>query len=162
LLLAMDRSRTGYWRIVAMELLGFLVFALGAQGLVGHIQNIANAYSWGSYARMAPQAAMGFTTLGIGLMALAWHRQTIRIARIAVRLPALLCFAVLMVDLATLRGVATGILYVPLVFCSLWFSRPHVAFVFAVIATILGVLAILAKPNNDIEWWIVAANRSIT
>lgn len=149
------------WRIVAMELLSFLVFALGAEGLIGHLQSVTYAYSWGSYARMAPQAAAGFSTLGIGLMALAWHRQDIRIARIPLWVPALLCFMVLMVDISTPRGVAIGIVYVPLVFCALWFTRPHTAFVFAAIATILGVLALFAKAPSEADSWIVNVNRVI-
>jgi PAS domain S-box-containing protein len=161
-LLAAIDARARPWGIVAMELLAFLVFAVGAECLIGHLQNVSHAYSWSSYALMPPPAALGFTTLGIGLMALAWHRQDIRIARIPLWVPALLCFVVLMADIATPRGVAIGIAYVPLVFCSLWFNRPHAGFVFAAIATILGVLAIFAKAPSDVESWVVTTNRTIT
>jgi PAS domain S-box-containing protein len=160
-LLAANDTRARPWGIVAIELLGFLVFAVGAECLIGHLQNVSHAYSWGSYARMPLPAALGFTTLGIGLMALTWHRQDTHTARMPLWVPALLCFVVLMADIATPRGVAMGIAYVPLVFCSLWFNRPHAGFVFAAIATVLGVLAIFAKAPSDVESWVVTTNRII-
>jgi PAS domain S-box-containing protein len=144
------------------ELLGFLVFALGAEGLIGHVAGIAQAYSWGSYAQMAPQAATGFMALGIGLLALAWYRQEIRIAHVPLWVPGLLCLLVLLFDLATPRGVAVGIVYVPLIFCGLWFTRPHATFVFATIASLLTVIAFFAKAPSNVETWMVVLNRVMT
>jgi signal transduction histidine kinase len=150
------------WLSTAMETLGFLIFVLGAEGFFGHLQGNANAYSWGSYARMAPQAAAGFMGLGAGLLALAWYRQNIHIARVPLWVPGLLCLVVLLFDISTPRGVAAGIAYIPLVFCSLWFIRPQAAFVFAAIPTALTVIAYFAKAPSDIENWIVLLNRFLT
>ena len=77
-------------RLAALELLGFLVFALGAEGLIGHFQQLTFDYGWGVYARMSPQAAIGFVLLGLGFMSLAWHHRGMRADRMPLWLPALL------------------------------------------------------------------------
>ena len=123
------------WRVGATELLALIVFSLGTEGMIGHVHGIALAYTWGSYTHMAVLTAAGFMALGAGMMALAWHRLDTRVARIPLWVPGLLCYVVLMADMATPRGVAMGIAYVPLIFCSLWFTRPNTAFVFAALAT---------------------------
>lgn len=161
LLLAASRSRSA-WQIAVMEISSFLIFSLGDEGMIGHFRGLAEAYSWGSAARMAPQAAAGFMAMGSGLLALTWSWQDVRIARISLWIPRLICFFVLFFDLATPRGVAAGIGYIPLVFCSLWFTRPQTAFVFATIATFLSIIAYFAKAPSDIPIWMVVVNRLLT
>lgn len=161
-LLLAARERTHHPRLLTlMMMLGFLIFAFGAEGAIGHLQSITYAYSWGSYARMAPQTAVGIMGLGAGLLALTWYRQDVCISRVPLWVPGLLSLLVLSFDLSMPRGIATGIAYIPLVFCSLWFSRPHVAFVFAAFATSLWLIASFAKPANNIETWTVVLNRSM-
>ncbi len=150
------------WRIGATELAALMVFSLGTEGMIGHLHGIALAYTWGSYTRMAVLTAAGFMTLGAGMMTLAWHRFDTRVARIPLWVPGLLCYAVLMADLATPRGVAMGIAYVPLIFCSLWFTRPNTAFVFAALATLLTIIAYFAKEPGNVAVWMVVANRVLT
>ena len=150
------------WRVGATELLALIVFSLGTEGMTGHVQGIALAYSWGSYTHMAVLTAAGFMGLGAGMMALAWHRLDTRVARIPLWVPGLLCYTVLIADLATPRGVAMGIAYVPLIFCSLWFTRPNTAFVFAALATLLTIIAYFAKEPNGVAIWIVVLNRALT
>lgn len=144
------------------ELLAFLVFAVGAAGVLGYAEDKSIAYSWGSYTRMSPHTAGSFIVLGVGLMATAWGRETERVARIPLWAPALLCFLVLMIDISTPRGVATGIAYIPLVFCGLWFNRPYATMMFAVIGSILSALALFAKAPSETPFWMVIANRVIT
>ena len=158
LLLATDGSRQP-WRLAVMEIVSFLIVALGDEGMIGHLVSIEGAYSWGSAARMAPQAAAGFMLMGSGLLALTWLRQDLHVARSWLWLPRLLCFVVLSVDLAIPRGLAAGIAYIPLVFCSFWFPHARSAFVFAGIATILIILAFFAKPPGEVAIWMLAANR---
>jgi PAS domain S-box-containing protein len=59
------------------------------------------------------------------------------------------------VDLAIPRGLAAGIAYIPLVFCSFWFPHARSAFVFAGVATLLIVLAYFAKPPSDVAIWLL-------
>jgi signal transduction histidine kinase len=160
LLLAGDVWRRP-WLLATVEVLGFLVFALGAEGIIGYLGNVAYAYSWGSASKMAPETATGLVALGIGLTALAWHGQRTQIAHIPLWIPALLCFAVLMIDIVTPRGFATGVAYIPLVFCGLWFNRPHATFVFAALASILAMLALLAKTSGEIGLGMAVINRTI-
>ena len=158
LLLAAGSSRH-LWRLAAMEIVGFLIIALGDEGLIRYLASIEGAYSWGSAARMSPQAAAGFMGLGSGLLALTWLRQDIRITRIWLWLPWLLCLAVLSVDLLIPRGLAPAIAYIPLVLCSFWLPHARSAFVFAGIGTMLIVLAYFAKPPIELSVWMQALNR---
>ncbi len=145
-----------------MELLGYLVFALGTAGMLGYIENAVYAYTWGSQARMSPHTAIGFMLLGAGLTALVWLGQNQRIARVPLWVPAALCLSVLMVDLATPRGIAAGIAYAPLVFCSIWFLRPHVTFVLAILASLLILLGFLVKSPSEVAHWVITLNRFIS
>jgi len=149
------------WQIGALELLAFLVVALGIEGMLAHVDGIERAYRWSDYARMALPTSVGFLVLGTGLMALGLQTFPCT-ARIPLWAPALLCFTVLMGDIATPRGVAAGIAYIPLIFCSLWFTRPSTAFIFAGIATGLTILAFFAKVPTAIAAEIFIANRVIT
>lgn len=146
----------------AAELLAFLVFATGAAGILGYLEGKSVAYSWGSYTRMSPHTAGSFVVLGIGLMASAWANTGERVARIPLWAPALLCFVVLMIDISTPRGVATGIAYIPLVFCGLWYNRPYATMMFAVVGSVLSALALFAKAPSETPFWMVIANRVIT
>jgi light-regulated signal transduction histidine kinase (bacteriophytochrome) len=93
---------------------------------------------------------------------LTWQRQSIRVARVPLWVPALLCFTVLAIDLSTPIGMAVGIAYIPLIFCSLWFTQPYMAFVFALITSALTLLGYLASPPSHIEPWIALTNRTLT
>lgn len=161
LLSALDRKSRIVIAIFS-ELFAFLTFALGAAGMIGYLEGNETAYTWGSYARMSPHTASGFMLVGAALMAMAWYRQDTRVARIPLWAPALVCFTVLMLDIATPLGVATGIAYIPLVFCGLWFTRSYATIVFAAIGTILSILAVPVKPPSDAAMTIVFANRVIT
>jgi PAS domain S-box-containing protein len=161
-LVLQSRSSEGSVRISVAEALGFMVFALGAESLIGRLQGIELAYSWGSHRAMSVQSAAGLMVLGGGLLALVWHGQKAGIARVPLWVPGLLCFAVLLFDLNTPRGVVAGIAYIPLVFCSLWFSRPQTVFVFAAIATILTVAVFFFLAPNGIAIWMEVLNRALT
>ena len=161
ILAASERGRP-FPRLVAMEFLSFVILALGTTAMVGHLASAGFAYNWGSFARLSVQGAVGFMALGTGLLALVWRRQNIRIARVPLWVPALICFSVLLVDLSTPLGIAIGIAYIPIIFCSLWFTQPYMAFIFAAITSALTVLGYFASPPGSLELWIVATNRALT
>jgi len=147
---------------ISMELLGSMVFALGAIALVGYLTSSDLAFTWGSKTRMAPHTALAFLFWSFGFMALIWQRQATRIANLPLWLPALLCFCILLFDLATPLGVAAGIAYIPVVFSSLWFIRPHTSFVFAAIATLLTIIGYYVSPAGPYDNWIVLLNRELS
>lgn len=159
LLLFMQRKRRVFIMVIK-ELLGCLVFALGAIALAGHMQSTELAFTWGSLTRMSPQTAIADMLWAGGFMALIWRRQPG--IRIPLWVPGLLCFFVLLFDMATPLGVAAGIAYIPLIFCSLWFDRTYTAFVFAFIGTVLTLLGYFASPPSPFENWIVLTNRALS
>ena len=161
ILLATDRGRR-LSLIVTMESLSFVVLAVGVTALAGYLASAGFTFSWGTSAHVAPQAAVGFIALGFGIVALTWQQQSIRIARVPLWVPMLMCFLVLMFDLSTPRGLVAGIGYIPIIFCSLWFTQPYMAFVFAAITTALALLGYLASPPGEFALWIPIANRILT
>src|SRR5262245_13430873 len=75
--------------------------------------------------------------------------------------PALLALGVaLLVFLAPIERI-TGVAYIPLVFCSLWFARAEAAFVLAFAATALGLGVFFMEHAGDKESWITHANHII-
>src|SRR5262249_28651574 len=130
--------------------------------VVGYLAEAGVAYSWGTSARVAKETAAGFVAMGVGLVALTWQRQSTRIARVPLWVPALLCFTVLVFDLSTPRGTAVGIGYIPILFCSLWFTQPYMAVVFAMVASGLTLLGYFASPPSHVEPWIILTNRVLT
>jgi signal transduction histidine kinase len=161
ILLANERERA-FSRVVAMEVLSFVVLALGTTALVGHLANAGFAYSWGSSARVAPTTAVGLMSLGIGLLALSWQRQTVHIARVPLWVPGILCFSVSLFDLSTAPGIMVGIAYIPIIFCSVWFTQAYMAFVFATITSALTLLGYLAAPPDDVGQWVIVINGALT
>ncbi len=150
------------WRIAILELLGFLVFALGAEGLIWHLQTLTFGPRWGLYVRMSPQGGAGLVMLGLGLMCLAWDRRDRGAERMPLWLPGLLCFIVFMGDIATPLPLAAGVAYIPILFCSLWFRQPYMAFVLAAITSVLTLIGYYLSPPDDSVIWIAAANRTLT
>ena len=162
LLLIADNRQWGIIGIVALQLLGLLIFSLAATAAVGHLQGNEFAYSWSSYAHMSPQTAVGLVAVSVGLLAVEWRRSRPGIAHIPLWVPCFVCVLVLQLDLATPRGVAMGIAYIPLIFCALWFASPHVSFVFAAFATALVTIAFFGKPSNYSDPWNALFNRGLT
>ncbi len=62
-------------------------------------------------------------------------------------------------DWVTPLGIAAGISYLLLVFCSLWFPRPSTAFLFAGIGTALTFLGYFLSPMGPLTAQIVITNR---
>jgi signal transduction histidine kinase len=162
LILLAAEERRKFSHVVTMEVLAFVVLALGATALAGYLTQAEFAYSWGSAARVTTGAALGLVALGIGLVALIWRYLSIRIARVPLWIPILLCFLVLLLDLSTPIELAAGIAYIPIIFCSLWFTQPYMAFIFAATTTALTVLGHFASPPTHAELWIVFGNRTLT
>jgi PAS domain S-box-containing protein len=151
--------RIGKAAVPAAEFFAFLVFGLGAEGVIGHISHIAAAHNWFQQVSIAPQTACALMVLGIGLMGLS---APANMARVPLWVPALFCFAALAIDMCTPRGMASALVYVPLVLCSRWYKRDTTPFVFAGIATVLGMLAVFAKPPSTLDPLITLVNRTLT
>jgi len=62
---------------LTIGILGTLVIALGVVAFTGYLSNVEKAYGWGNLTRMAVHTALGFVTLGIGILAYAWHKGII-------------------------------------------------------------------------------------
>ena len=68
---------------------------------------------------------------------------------------ALICAAVLAIDLQIPLGVATGMLYVAAVLTAFWVRWPVYPFVVAALATLLTVIGYRLSPSGGIEWMVV-------
>ena len=61
-------------RLFAGWILGSLVISAGFIALLGYAAGIETAHSWGHFTDMAPQTALGFLILGIGMIAFVQHQ----------------------------------------------------------------------------------------
>ena len=62
------------WLLWSGALIGSLVLGLGAVALSGYFIGIQSYYAWGQFTRMALHTALGFVTLGVGVLAYVWQR----------------------------------------------------------------------------------------
>jgi signal transduction histidine kinase len=147
---------------LVQELTSYIVITLGMIALAGYITNAEQGYRWGPYAAMALPTAIGLVALGCGLLARSWWMLPTNRAQIPLWIPASICFTGLIVDLYTPLGVASGILYVPLVLTALWFGNRNAPIFFAFVCTVLILLGFFAVNHAENEFWREAANRSIT
>jgi light-regulated signal transduction histidine kinase (bacteriophytochrome) len=74
---------------------------------------------------------------------------------------ALLCLAVVALDFSAPHEMVSDAAYIPLIFCSLWFTQPRAAFIFAFIATALGTGVFFSKHSGNDEPWVLHANHLI-
>jgi PAS domain S-box-containing protein len=85
-----------------------------------------------------------------------------RSARATLWTPALLSLFIFLADAATPRGLVISVLYAPLVYFGLRFTRPRFVFPYAYAFTFLTLIGWLFKAHNGIFIWMVVINRSIS
>lgn len=144
------------------EALGFAILALASVPIAGYLVGVETAYGWGNLTRMAPQTALAFEFLGIGMVAHTWQVRSQLTVEIPLWIPALIALAVLLADLYTPLGAAVGVAYIPLIFCGLWFTRPYAPFVLASFSSILIVLGLFASPEPVTSVEAVFLNRTMS
>jgi PAS domain S-box-containing protein len=159
--IALVKARPSPARRIIVKFICFAVIAIGMAAIAGYIADSAFAIGWGTLRKMALPTATCSIAMGAGLMAYSWQSETVAIARIPVWIPALLAFAIVLFDVSTPLEINAGICYVPLVFCALWFERPHVAIIFAAISTLLILFGFFASPRGAVALWAVELNRSL-
>lgn len=79
----------------------------------------------------------------------------------SVALSAVACLLAFLADTMTPRGVATGILYVGVVFCGRLFQAPRAIYVFAALGTLLTALGFFIKAPSLVPDWMVVVNRGL-
>jgi signal transduction histidine kinase len=160
-LVALAMVRPGPVRRIAVTFICFAVIAIAMAALAGYIAESPVAVGWGTARKMSIPSALCGLALGAGMMAYSWQSEIAAIARIPIWIPALLGFGIVLLDISTPLEVNAGICYVPLVFCALWFERPHVVFILAALSTLLIAFGFLASPPGTIEPSIAALNRGL-
>ena len=153
------REHTLRWRTILSDALGFVVFGIGAVALLGHIEGIQAAPDWRALVHMSHQSAFCNILMGLCFLSLGWQRDNEQVSYIPLWTSAFFCLIVLLIDLVTPSGITAGIAYVPLVFCSLWFTQPRTTYLFATIATALSIFGYLSTPQEELIPVISFANR---
>jgi PAS domain S-box-containing protein len=144
------------------ELVGYVVIGLGIAALAGYVMHIEHIYRWGNNIGMAAHTAGGVLLLGSAMLVRSWWLQPGNYGGMPVWLPGAICFIGLMVDLYTPLGVANGMIYVPLILTSLWFSSRTAPFNLAFVCSILILLGLLAIDRHGENYSYEAMNRAIT
>lgn len=134
------------YREIGGQVLGVLILALSVMAALGYVADTEAGYGWGNLTRMAPHTAAGFLVISTGIINHSLAFQQREIAKVPLWLPVILFLMVLSVDIHAPLGVAIGIAYVPLIFCCLWFYRPHVALLCALFGSALIILGYYASP----------------
>ncbi|WP_168204228.1 sensor histidine kinase [Aliikangiella coralliicola] len=151
----------GKYKLGTLELIGFFILSLSILALYGYILGAESAYGWSNLTRMAIHTAIGFIFLGVGIITYTWSMETMKIASIPMWIPAVIWLGGLLFDLALPLGVAAGIIYVPLIFCAIWFAQPYASFIFAAIGIFLTILGYFASAPLG-ENWMVLSNRTLS
>jgi PAS domain S-box-containing protein len=144
------------------ELIGYVVSGLGIAALAGYAVHAEHIYRWGPNIGMAIHTAAGALLLGSAMLVRSWWLQPENHGGMPVWLPATICLVGLLVDLYTPLGVANGMLYLPLVLTSLWFSSRTAPFSLALVCSVLILLGFFAIDRNGAHYDYEAANRAIT
>ena len=144
------------------ELVGYVVSGLGIAALAGYAMHAEHIYRWGNNIGMAVQTAVGVLMLGSAMLVRSWWLQPAHYGGMPVWLPAAICLVGLLVDLYTPLGVANGMIYVPLILTSLWFSSRTATFNLAFVCSILILLGFLAIDRHGDGYGYEAMNRTIT
>lgn len=153
--LAINYYKPSYIRTALIDIIGFIVFALGSQVLGGYMQSVEKAYTWGTDTRMSIHTSVASTALGIGLLSLSWQINRKKISEFPLWVPAIVCFLALQIDLAMPSHILVSIVYIPLIFCSLWFKNLNTIFIFATIASILIIMRYFMLPIEFMTWDIL-------
>ncbi len=148
--------------LVSTEVLVLLILALSVMALIGYLIGTETGYAWGKFTRMALHTSTGFIVLGLGILGMTWNAKGQSIASLPLWLSGLLCFVILLFDMLYPAGVAAGIAYIPLIFCSLLFQHKQAPFVFAGMATVLIILGYLGSASVGIDGEYVITNRILS
>tara|TARA_B110000858_G_scaffold198281_1_gene263709 strand:- start:12804 stop:14459 length:1656 start_codon:yes stop_codon:yes gene_type:complete len=133
------------------EFLSPLIIALATMSLFGYIFNNDTAIAWANLTAMALHTTIGLIVLGIGLSFVIWSQHANKEIRRGFWLSVLLLFSCLALDISQPLGVAAGVAYAPLVFCSYWFKGKFTSFTFAAIATVLTVIGYFTSPEGLVQ-----------
>ncbi len=144
------------------DLLGLLIFCLGLLALFGYVFRFERAYGWADLTRMAIHTTVGFLIYSFGLLSYCWKKEKEKIANIPLWIPVLTLTAIVCFELYTPLGVAAGMLYVPLVYISLYFRKLYVPFVFAGVSSILIIFGYFFSTHAVAEENIVLLNRGFS
>lgn len=148
--------------ITLIEMLGLLILSFSLMALVGYIVGEENGYAWGSLTGMALHTTMGFLVLGFGILSIVSVTRSYKIASVQMWFPGILCFIILMLDMLAPTGIAMGVVYIPLVFCALFFYNEKASFIFASLAMVLIILGYFASPVGGVENQYIVANRILS
>jgi len=147
---------------LAREFAGYLILALGMLALAGYVADVSGAYSWAQPAAMSLPTAIGVVLIGLALIIDLSSRAHATVSRIPLWIPAGLCFAALLFDLYTPSSIAAGVVYIPLVLTTAWFTNRRAPFMLAFVCTLLILLGSLASSDSQsVPVWMVAANRGL-
>ncbi len=148
LLMSCPVSRFSKYCFLIIDFTGFIVFVLGAHAFGGYLESYKQAYAWGTDTRMSIPTSLSNVLMGIGLLTASWSQRKDKIAVVPLWVPIVICFLALQFSLLSSPGVVISVAFVPLVFCSLWFSNALTVFVFASVSTFFCLLRYFLLPEE--------------
>tara|TARA_Y100001001_G_scaffold45949_1_gene41123 strand:- start:10193 stop:12937 length:2745 start_codon:yes stop_codon:yes gene_type:complete len=152
-----------FWgRVVAGQIIALAILAVALGTIANLLLADSTVQPWADWSQPSLSAALGFGVLAGGLLHYASPYSTPNKAPTPIAWPGVLFVAVFLIDLFTPEQVDSGILFLPLVFCCLWFERPHLAFLFAGFATALSLVGFALSPAQSIPDALSVTNRAFS
>lgn len=120
------------------------------------------SHPWGNESHMGYFATIGCITIGLGLIYAGHTTKDMANANMPLWSTLWLCLLIITFDLTTPLETAAGIAYLPIVFCSLWFKPPRMAFVLAALASTLTTIGFFLFPHAETMGNVLIFNRGLT
>lgn len=147
---ALGLMRGGGRQDLIVKLLCFVMIAIAAEAIAGHIVGSRYAIGWGTTQSMSSLAAGCVILLALGIFAHCTRAEMQLFNQPSLWLPGLLGFGILLLDLATTREYQVGFCYILLVACGVWFSRRYFLTIFTVLSLGLALFGYLATRHDAI------------
>jgi len=157
-----------YKKIQVGGMLGFFVFGLGLVSFVGYLIGMEATYGWGKLTKMAVHTALGFMTIGIGIVVFCFKRELESSNRnmqnnnflfwgISISVALIIFF----IDLSLPLGIAAGVLYILIVLFA-WFIK--IKYAGHILATLSSFFVIIGYfySIGGVENWMVITNRGFS
>jgi hypothetical protein len=104
-LVTMSRSASHRYHPLLLGTCASIVTALPLAVLVGYTAGIIDIHRWGEYIQMAVYSAIGFISIGVGILAFAWHADRAETPGTAPLLPMLIGIGALTAMLCTWQAL---------------------------------------------------------
>ncbi len=161
-LILLSLRNTGIVIRTFIEILGTLVIINAVIAVFGYVIGSSIGYSWGNFSMMAVHTSTGFVIVGLGIIISTDIGQKTLDECYALWQAILLSVLVAIVVIYNSLDISVRVIYIPLVFCSLFFRMPTISFILASVASLLTILGYFSSLTLGGENVFVVTDRVLS